>query len=102
MPRLICSRAMRSSWMQSFSLQKSLDGTLANHMPEKPGLPSGVRGAGAFRSGAPLAKRGIPGVGWLSHCARPAAGIAINSNTADNRALKGLLLNCDGLFVVSI
>ena len=45
------------------SWQISLDGTLANHMPEKSGLPSGVRGAGAFRSGAPLARRGIPGVG---------------------------------------
>ena len=60
---LICSRAIRSSWMQSFSRQVSLEGTFANHMPEKSGLPSGVRGAGAFKSGAPSARRGIPGVG---------------------------------------
>ena len=31
-------------------------------MPEKSGLPSGVRGVGALRSGAPLATRGTPGV----------------------------------------
>ncbi len=53
---------MRSSWMQSPVLQLSLEGTLANHMPEKSGLPSLLRGALALRSGAPLARRGTPGV----------------------------------------
>ena len=39
------------------------------HNPERSGLPSAVRGAGAFRSGLPSAVRGIPGVGRCSHCA---------------------------------
>jgi len=33
------------------------------HMPVKSGLPSGVRGAGALRSGFPVAVRGVPAVG---------------------------------------
>ena len=33
------------------------------HKPERSGLPSGVRGAGAARFGLPSAVRGIPGVG---------------------------------------
>ena len=36
--------------------------------PDRSGLPSGVRGAGAVRIGLPSAVRGIPGVG-LSHWA---------------------------------
>src|SRR5437879_12649015 len=39
------------------------------HMPERSGLPSAVRGAGAVRFGLPSAVRGMPGVGWFSHCA---------------------------------
>src|SRR5258708_3363614 len=38
-------------------------------MPDKSGLPSDVRGAGAVRFGFPSAVRGIPGVGKLNHWA---------------------------------
>src|SRR5215831_14370252 len=37
--------------------------------PVRSACPSGARGAGAARFGLPLAVRGMPGVGWLSHCA---------------------------------
>src|SRR5262249_41009055 len=43
------------------------------HRPERSGLPSDVRGAGAERFGLPSAIRGIPGVGWVSHCAASGA-----------------------------
>ena len=39
------------------------------HRPERSGLPSAVRGAGAVRFGLPSAVRGMPGVGCFSHCA---------------------------------
>src|SRR5215471_11257422 len=38
-------------------------------MPDKSGLPSGCLGAGAVRFGLPSAVRGMPGVGYLIHCA---------------------------------
>src|SRR5687767_2157506 len=37
--------------------------------PMKSGLPSGCRGAGAFRSGVPSASRGTFGVGYVTHWA---------------------------------
>src|SRR3989475_10748031 len=39
-------------------------------IPERSGLPSGVLGTGAERFGFPSRVRGIPGVGWRSHCAK--------------------------------
>jgi hypothetical protein len=41
----------------------------ASQIPEKSGLPSAVRGAGAVRFGLPSAVRGMPGVRSFSHCA---------------------------------
>src|SRR5262245_46799481 len=38
-------------------------------MPEKSGLPSAVRGAGADMSTLPSTLRGAPGCGWLIHWA---------------------------------
>src|SRR2546425_6700643 len=38
-------------------------------IPDKSGLPSAVLGAGAVRLGFPSAVRGVPGVGYDSHCA---------------------------------
>src|SRR5580704_6813165 len=38
-----------------------------SHSPERSGLPSGVRGAGAARFGLPLLVRGIAGSRKLSH-----------------------------------
>src|SRR5688572_30397637 len=37
--------------------------------PEKSGLPSAVRGVGAFRLTSPVAVRGTVGSGWFGHCA---------------------------------
>src|SRR6266850_5982741 len=37
--------------------------------PVRSGLPSAVRGAGAAMLGAPSGRRGVPGAGYLSHCA---------------------------------
>src|ERR1700683_1556818 len=42
--------------------------------PDRSGLLSGVRGAGAVRFGLPSAVLGIPGVLKLSHCADSEAG----------------------------
>ncbi len=44
------------------------------HRPERSGLPSGARGAGAARFGLPSGVRGIPGVGCVNHWA--ATGVA--------------------------
>src|ERR1051325_4276206 len=41
----------------------------ACQMPERSGLPSASRGAGAVRFGFPSFVRGIPSVGHLNHCA---------------------------------
>src|SRR5262245_38689187 len=38
-------------------------------IPERLGFPSAVRGAGASRFGWPFSSRGIPGVGYFTHCA---------------------------------
>jgi hypothetical protein len=38
-------------------------------LPEKSGLPSAVRGAGAVKSGLPSAVLGTPAVGYGGHCA---------------------------------
>src|SRR5687767_1270538 len=38
------------------------------------GLPSAVLGAGAERCGLPSAVRGMPAVGWRSHCAAATEG----------------------------
>src|SRR6185295_10793017 len=41
-----------------------------SQIPEKSGLPSAVRGVGAWRLGAPFGNRGTPAVGYVSHCAK--------------------------------
>jgi hypothetical protein len=57
------------------------DGPAPDQMPDKSGLPSGVRGAGADRFGLPSGSRGIPGVGKLSHCAKTAVGTSDSAKT---------------------
>src|ERR1700736_1725264 len=42
-------------------------------MPDRSGLPSAVRGAGADRFGLPSGVRGMPGVFIVSHCAAKGA-----------------------------
>src|SRR5262245_40996944 len=46
----------------------------ACHSPDRSGLPSAVRGAGADRFGLPSAVLGIPTVGCVNHCAAPVDG----------------------------
>src|SRR5262245_57134173 len=41
--------------------------------PERSGLPSGVRGAGAARFTLPSGVRGKLAVGWFNHCAEAGA-----------------------------
>src|SRR5881397_2719973 len=48
-------------------------GEILFHSPERSGLPSGVRGAGAARFGLPSGVRGIPGVVWFNHSAASGA-----------------------------
>src|SRR5438105_6017961 len=50
------------------------------HSPDSDGLPSAFFGAGADRFGLPSGSRGMPGVGYLIHCA--ATGTAVATNTA--------------------
>src|SRR5258705_13638328 len=63
----------------------------ALQIPEKSGLPSRVLGAGADRSAFPFLVRGIPGAGWLIHCA--AAGSVMNASTEILRK-KPTLVRC--------
>src|SRR5262249_33665609 len=58
-------------------------------MPEKSGLPSAVRGAGAARLGLPSAPLGTPGNGYNGHCANSNgdrfARMAVNTATVNHR-----------------
>src|SRR6266851_7373998 len=56
-------------------------------IPERSGLPSGVRGTGADRFGRPSAVRGIFGLGSLGHCAPAGSDVATTTIAiADNIA----------------
>src|SRR5262245_52393026 len=64
-------------------------GVPVSQMPEKSGLPSGARGAGAAKLGAPVAVFGTPAVGYFSHCAaagddRVNAAAATTTNEIDH------------------
>src|SRR4029453_1593183 len=65
-----------SSGFRSAAMLREYFGDTLFHRPERSGLPSAVRGAGAVRLGFPSAVRGIPGVGTFSHCAN--AGVAVH------------------------
>src|SRR5262249_35173632 len=61
-----------NSWLTIMSLQPAGgQGRLSSgfQTPDRSGLPSNVRGAGAERSTAPLFVRGTFAVGYLTHCA---------------------------------
>src|SRR5262245_57539445 len=58
-----------SSGFKSATMLRAYFGEILSHSPERSGLPSGARGAGAVRFGLPPGVRGMPGVGWFSHCA---------------------------------
>src|SRR5881396_788412 len=57
------------SFFRSAATLRSYFSELLCQIPDKSGLPSAVRGAGAARLGLPSALRGVPGVGYFSHCA---------------------------------
>src|SRR6266853_2920145 len=48
-------------------------------MPDKSGLPSAVRGAGASRFGSPAAVFGTHAVGYFTHCAPTGKAVATSS-----------------------
>src|ERR1700687_3113037 len=62
--------------------------------PEKSGLPSAVRGAGAVKSGLPSGVLGTPGVPYRGHCAESdgeiAVMIAIDATALSNGFMFGL------------
>src|SRR2546425_7725463 len=68
-------------------------------IPERSGLPSGVRGAGAFTSGWPVAVFGTRGVGYAADCADSdveiAARIAVNHTALANLFISALPI-CEG------
>src|SRR5689334_1829728 len=69
-----CSTSVRahgwmSSGLRSAAMLREYFGEIFVHSPERSGLPSAVRGAGAVRFGLPSAVRGIPAVGWFNHWA---------------------------------
>ena len=66
-----------SSGFRSAAMLRAYFGENFVHRPERSGLPSGVRGAGAVRFGLPSAVRGMPAVGCFSHCAASGAPSAI-------------------------
>src|SRR5947209_5561126 len=55
-------------------------GSAVVQIPEKSGLPSGMRGARAVMSTLPSGFRGTPAVGYFSHCA--AKGVATMTKVA--------------------
>src|SRR5687767_3699121 len=57
------------------------------HRPDRSGLPSVVRGAGAARFGFPSGRRGMPGVGSFSHWASSIALAASVRQTNDSTNL---------------
>src|SRR5262245_12175232 len=70
-----------------------------SHIPEKSGLPSGVRGVGAVGLAFPSAVRGTPAVGYLNHCAPSGddahsnTPAATHANTADEVKREDMMLS---------
>src|SRR5213593_3187030 len=62
-----CVKASAQGWtspgLRSAAMLAAYLGESLFHRPERSGLPSDVRGAGAARFGLPPAVRGMPGVG---------------------------------------
>src|SRR5213078_367143 len=66
-----------SPGFRSAATLRSYFSELLCQIPDKSGLPSAVRGAGAARFGLPFGVRGMPGVGYFSHCA---ASVVVSAN----------------------
>src|SRR5688572_2991473 len=58
----------------------------ASQSPDRSGLPSAVRGAGADRFAFPSPVRGMPGVGCVNHCAKPVASDRMQAAKASGMA----------------
>src|SRR4051794_35598136 len=71
-------------------------------MPEKSGVPLGVRGAGALRFGLPSAVLGTPAVGYFNHCADTVAHHARAAPTAMAMAADRSVLCITSLFTMSV
>src|SRR5215472_12593531 len=64
----------------------------ARQIPDKSGLPSAARGAGAFRFGLPSDVRGVPGSGMDSHCAAALSAIAHTKNANPSMRLPFVII----------
>src|SRR4051812_23884061 len=74
-----------SSGFKSAAMLREYLGEILVHSPDRSGLSSSVRGAGAARFGLPSGVRGKPGVEWCSHCA-PSGTLKATVTTAINEA----------------
>src|SRR5262245_38667824 len=75
-------------------------------MPDKSGLPSAVRGAGAVRFGFPFDPFGTPGFGYNGHCAesdeeRTATAIA-DTRTVNGRFISASSLHLKSVYVLAV
>src|SRR4051812_29659586 len=89
-----------NSWLTTMSLQPSRGhGRLSSgfQMPDRSGLPSAVRGAGAARSTAPAVVLGTPAVGYFTHCADSGTAVAITTAAAASARLMLEILDERGL-----
>src|SRR6476659_4226616 len=90
---------LMNSWLTTMSLQPSGGHRRLSsgfQMPEKTGLPSALRGAGAARSTAPVFVRGTPAVGYVTHCASSGSTAAITTAaTASARLMRAILSHED-------
>src|SRR5205823_14215247 len=69
-----------------------------SHTPERSGLPSAVRGAGAFRSTLPSAVFGMAGeFGKDGHCANAVVAAAVQRRTTSTRFTRAFSLNTRAL-----
>src|SRR5712692_9408898 len=83
-PRLMANGEMGSSVPHSWNRPvPGLHGTFVavDQIPEKSGLPSGSRGAGALRLGLPSAVRGTSAVGYFSHWPSATPGAHVTAKT---------------------
>src|SRR5205814_4224060 len=67
--RICAPSGIQSSTLKFPSSLSCFVGLTRRQMPERSGLPSAVRGAGAVRFGLPSAVRGVRGTLTVIHCA---------------------------------
>ena len=85
-------RDMGSSTPHTSESESPLLGQLAlsvSQIPEKSGVPSGVRGAGAEELNLPLAVRGTPAVGYFSHWANTVVHERVTASVMSTRSANG-------------